>query len=118
MLTAQITLELRRQVVAAAGVDDFDVSLTLLLRDLPWLVREGPRVGSLRPSRRRRRELPDLRECEPPPPDLPRTRLARYADRTCGPKQTDRRPAPALTRNESDRMGKPTPLRTRCGPSL
>lgn len=113
LLIAQIALGLRRQIAGAAGVDDFDVSLTLLLRDLPelvrsgvtgddvieWLVRHGPAAGYIRPSRRLVRVLPALREWEPPPSALERTRPFRYAGRKCGPKQTDRRPGPALTRN-------------------
>lgn len=113
LLIAQIALGLRRQIAAAAGVDDFAVSLTLLLRELPelarsgvmgddvigWLVRHGAEAGSLRPSRRLVRVLPDLREWEPPPPELERTRRSRNAGRKCGPKRTDHRPIPALTRN-------------------
>ena len=118
LLIAQIALGLRRQVAQAAGVDedDVDVSLHLLLRDLPdlpelvrsgvmgddvggWLARHGRRLGSLRPSSRLVRVLPVLTEWEPPPPGLPTERPARSAGRRCGPNGTNTRPTPVLTRN-------------------
>ncbi len=112
-MIAQIAMGLRRQVADRAGVDDFDVALGLLLRDLPkwvqagvtgddvvgWIVLEGPRLGYLRPSSRIRRVVPLRGGWEPPPPDLVRERPARHAGRKCGPNGTDRRPAKALTPN-------------------
>lgn len=41
LLIAQIAASVRAQIAQRAGVDLFDVSLTLLLRDLPYLVQRG-----------------------------------------------------------------------------
>jgi hypothetical protein len=106
LLIAQIASALRAQIAARAKVDLFDVSLTLLLRDLPYLVHaQGPGVvtrlaalpltkgGYLRPSRRIRHAVPDDLPVIPPPPDLVTQRTPRYAGRRCGPGRTDLRPA-------------------------
>ena len=105
LLIAQIAASLRAQIARRAGVDLFDVSLTLLLRDLPYLVRDGdgdvvgrlaalPLVkgGYLRPARRIRPTVPDDLPITPPPDDLIRTREPRYDGRRCGPGGTDLRP--------------------------
>ena len=77
------------------------MSLVLLLRDLPSLVRRGiPDVighlaslpvvkgGYLRPSRRIRYVAPDDLPITPRPPGLAKTRIPRYADRKCTPPRT------------------------------
>lgn len=106
LLIAQIASALRSQIAARAGIDLFDVSLTLLLRDLPCLVRDGPgdlivrlaalpvtKGGYLRPSRRVRYVVPDDLPVTPRPAGLVLTRTPRYGGRRCGPGGTDRRPA-------------------------
>lgn len=105
LLIAQIAAALRAQIAARAGIDLFDVSLTLLLRDLPALVRRGEpdlidrlaalpvvKGGYLRPSRRIRPIVPDDLPVIPPPEDLVRTRTPRYAGRRCGPGGINLRP--------------------------
>ncbi|HEV2109638.1 MAG TPA: transposase [Thermomicrobiales bacterium] len=106
LLIAQIAAALRAQIAQRAGIDLFDVSLTLLLRDLPHLVRRGDddligriaalpvtKGGYLRPSRRMRHTMPDDLPMTPPPQDLRRVRTPRYVGRRCGPSGTDLRPA-------------------------
>lgn len=105
LLIAQIAASLRAQIAKRAGVDLFEVSLTLLVRDLPYLVRDGegdvigriaalPVVtgGYLRPSRRHQPVVPDDLPITPPPDDLIRTREPRYDGRRCGPAGIDLRP--------------------------
>jgi len=102
LLIAQIALALRHQIAERAGLDDGDVSLALLLRDLPYLARQHPRDlisylaalpvgkgGYLRPARRKSPPVPTAQTITAAPPDLPRTRPPRYAGRKCGPQQTD-----------------------------
>lgn len=106
LLIAQIAAALRTQIAQRAGVDLFDVSLTLLLRDWPHLVRRGDddligriaalpvtKGGYLRPARRIRHTLPDDLPVRPPPQELIRSRTPRYGGRRCGPAGTDLRPA-------------------------
>lgn len=104
LLIAQIAFHLRFLIAKRAGVDLFDVSLVLLLKDLPRfadrgedpvavIARLGTYGGFLRPSRRIVYDLPEPEEIIPPPPDLVREREPRYAGRRCGPGGTDRRPA-------------------------
>ena len=106
LLIAQIASALRAQVAQRAGIDLFDVSLTLLLRDLPRMLGDGKRDilaqlaalpvvkgGYLRPSRRAHPPLPDPLPITPPPPDLVRIRPPRYAGRKCGHDGTDRPPS-------------------------
>lgn len=106
LLIAQIATSVRAQIARRAGIDVFDVSITLLLRDLPYLLRDGPgevvaqlaalpvvKGGYLRPARRLRPAVPDDLPVRPPPDDLIRARVPRYAGRRCGPGGTDGRPA-------------------------
>lgn len=105
LLIAQIASALRAEVAQRAGIDLFDVSLALLLRELPAVARrEGsntlaylatlPRVkgGYLRPARRTPRTVPGELPVSTPPPTLVTLRTPRYAGRKCGPNRTDRRP--------------------------
>ena len=82
---------------AATIVDPFEVSLPLLVQHLPlfmergqdpvaFFVAEGRRLQFIRPSRRTVIHAPVIppEEIVLPPPDLPRTRPPRYAQRKCG----------------------------------
>lgn len=103
LLIAQIASSLRNQIAARAKISLFDVSLPLLLRDLPLLARRaGPDLigyiaalpvvkgGYLRPSRRTVHQIPVDLPITPPPPDFPLIRPPRYAGRKCGPNRTNR----------------------------
>jgi hypothetical protein len=92
LVIAQIASALRAEIARRAGIDLFDVSLTLLLRELAWFVQRGdPDVlgtiaalpvvpgGYLRPSRRQGRDVPDPGPITPPSPDLVPERVPRYA---------------------------------------
>ena len=98
LVLAQIASALRADVARRAATAVQNVSLTLLLRDLPLLVRDhgaevldllasGPLVkgGYLRPSRATIRTVPDPGPWTPPPPDLVGVRPPRYAGRNAGP---------------------------------
>lgn len=104
LLLAQIASALRAEVARRAGIDPALVSLALLLRDLPLMVRDhGPDVldrlaalpivkgGYLRPTRRQQPDLPDPGPVTPPPPDLLTVRTPRYAGRNCGPNGIEHR---------------------------
>lgn len=107
LLIAQVALALRGQVARQAEVEVFDVSLPLLLRELPrlaahgtgdpvaWFVAVGREAGFIRPSRRIRWEAPEIPPgaIRPPPDDLVTVRKRRYAGRRCQHDGTDRRPA-------------------------
>lgn len=107
LIIAQITLALCSEIARRAAVDRFDVSLPLLLQDLPrlartgtrdpvtWLVAVGRELGYIRPSRRIAWTVPVIpSEAIMPPPDTLETeREPRYAGRRCGPHGADRRPA-------------------------
>ena len=97
LLIAQIALWLRGQIAARAGLNPVEVSLALLLRDLPWLTRQcgGDLIGYLaalpvgkggylRPVQPRHPPVP-IATVISPAPDQPRTRTPRYASRKCGP---------------------------------
>lgn len=106
LVIAQVALALRARIARQAGVDLFEVSLTLLLQELPrlgrtgtrdpvaWFVADGRALGYIRPSRRivwaRSTIRPD--NLVLPPPDLVTEREPRYAGRRCGPHGTNRRP--------------------------
>lgn len=91
LLIAQIALVLRLQLALRARVDLFDISLSLLLRDLPrYLARGEPDVlgaiaargrygGIIRPSRRKRLDVPTNLPRTPPPKGLCRIQAPRYA---------------------------------------
>lgn len=100
---AQAAFHLRLLVAEAAGVDLFDVSLPLLVREAPRFLARGenpvtviPRLGTaggiIRKSRRTPYEVPVPATMASPPNDLVTVREARYAGRRCGPGGTDRRP--------------------------
>jgi hypothetical protein len=91
LLIAQLVLMLRLQLALRAGVDLFDVSLGVLLRDLPRYVARGePDVlgaiaargrygGMIRPSRRTRLAIPTTLPITPPPKGHRRIQVPRYA---------------------------------------
>jgi hypothetical protein len=97
LILAQLGSCYQVQVAQEAGVEVFDVSLDLLLRHLPRLlakgldpvdelVRIGRSIGIIRPSTRRRREVPTytMHEYCLPPSDLPVYREPRYDHRPAG----------------------------------
>lgn len=92
LLISQILHALRLEIAGKAGVDPFDVSLTLLVDYLPdWnrvdfvalVVERGREAGFIRPSRRIRIQTPtlELKDYVPVPPDLCLTQTPRYAHR-------------------------------------
>jgi hypothetical protein len=93
LLISQILHSLQLEIAAKAGIDPFDVSLTLLVRYLPgWhdvdliaLILDRTRdAGFIRPSRRIRIQTPpiDLSDYRPLPQDLCLIREPRYADKS------------------------------------
>lgn len=105
LIIAQVALSLRARIAERAGVTVEQVSLPLVLRDAPLMVRDGKEVvswiaslpvvkgGYVRPSRRVVHTVPEPTTIVPPPPDLPYERTPRYAGRKCGPGRTDHRPS-------------------------
>lgn len=102
LILYQIAQSIRMQVAARAAVDPFDVSLRLLLRELPNLMRraEPDPIGILvglprgkgcfiRPSRRSQPPVPAIHTVTRLPPETVITRPARYAGRKSGPDRTD-----------------------------
>lgn len=92
LLISQIWHGIQLEIAGKAGVDPFDVSLTLLVKHIPaWsdvdfiaLAVEGGRdVGFIRPSRRIRIRTPeiDLSDYLPLPPSIPLMTIPRYAHR-------------------------------------
>ncbi len=94
----QIASGIRAEIARRAGGSLFDVSLPLLLQRLPRIV-QGPQGrqdaigfiisrgrygGIIRPARRTLPTVPDGLPVDPPPPDLPTSRIPRY--RTATPK--------------------------------
>lgn len=106
LVIAQVALALRSRIAHQADVALFDVSLALLVQELPrlaragtrdpvaWFVAEGRALGYIRPSRRIAWAVPTIPPDQIilPPPDLETEREPRYAGRRCGPHGTDRRP--------------------------
>jgi Transposase DDE domain len=94
---AQVFQALRLEIAACAGVDPFEVSMALLVREFPDCITTatdpiaaciacGRQVGYMRPSTRTRISAPDLpAQLQPLPPDLIRTRTPRYAQRRKAP---------------------------------
>lgn len=90
-LIAQIVLAIRQELANRAEVDVFDISLSLLIKDLPRCFARGDRDvlativarrqygGIIRASRRKPVTIPDNLPVTPPPADLPTTRTPRYA---------------------------------------
>lgn len=105
LIVAQVAHSIRQQIAERAGVDLFDVSLALLLRTLPQIVRRGEddiigiiagfkptRGGIIRPSSRAKHRVPPVGQIDRPPPALTLVRAGRYAGRRCGPDGSNRHP--------------------------
>lgn len=90
-LIAQIAFAIRQELATRAGVEVFDISISLLVKELPRLFVRGDRDvlddmvvrrnygGIIRPSRRKSIAIPDHLEVTLPPVNLPTTRTPRYA---------------------------------------
>ncbi len=97
LILAQLCHSYQVQVASEAGVDVFDVSLDLLIRFVPRLLRAGvdpvhalvevgATIGIIRPSTRIKRDVPSFDLCAYcwPPSDLPLWREPRYDHRPAG----------------------------------
>jgi hypothetical protein len=104
VILAQMLHALQVRVAAQAGVDTFDVSLELLLRHLPDFMRQGGdllsriqegaySLGIIRPSTRKRIEVPTIEREDiiPPPIDLVWIRPPRYAHKQGQPGRGNQR---------------------------
>ncbi len=103
LLIAQIASSLRQQLALRAGVDLFDVSLALLLKELPQVVQRGaddvigllarlPMTpgGYLRKSRRKVYPVPTPQHITLPPPDLVTICTPRSSGRKCAADRSNR----------------------------
>ncbi len=99
LLISQVLQALRWQIAREAHVDLFDVSIALLVEYVPQylaegvdpvaaFVRDGRRLGFIRPSTRTANRAPSIwaADLSLPPPGLIRTRIPRYARRKLGPR--------------------------------
>jgi hypothetical protein len=104
VILAQILHALQVQVASQAGVDTFDVSLELLLRHIPDFLRQGGDplshildvaypLGLIRPSTRKRIEVPEIRREDiiAPPIDLVWIRPPRYPHKQGQPGRGNRK---------------------------
>jgi hypothetical protein len=95
VILAQMLHALQIRVAVQSGVETFDVSLELLLRHIPDFIRQGGDLlsriqegayplGIIRPSTRKRIEVPviEREDIIPPPPDLVWIRPPRYAHKS------------------------------------
>ncbi len=95
LIIAQVLQALRVEIAGRAGVDPFAVALPLLVQYLPQLAADGQdpvavlvdhgrAAGIIRPSRRTENRAPHIprHQLRPPPADLVRIRVPRYAART------------------------------------
>lgn len=102
LLLAQLLLSLRREIAVRAQVDDFEVSLELMIRYLPEYVTrfpadpleafiaDGRLMGFIRDSTRTRVQAPTIppESLVLPPPGLRTVRTPRYAQRKSGSRKT------------------------------
>lgn len=99
LILSQIFQALRKEIAGKAGVDVFDVSMTLMIRMLPrfaakgldpveTFVKTGRFGGMIRPARRVVIEVPKIDPAQlcSPPEDLVTERKPRYANRKSGPR--------------------------------
>ena len=99
LIISQVLQSLRMEIAHKAEVDPFDVSIGLLVEYAPQygyegrdpvkiFVESGRRLGFIRPSRRTRVQVPEIRAdaITPAPPGLTITRNPRYAGRNCSPR--------------------------------
>lgn len=103
LIIAQIASAIRGEIARRGGYDYFEVSMTLLLRELPWMLSQRrddqsiidalaalpkEKYGFIRDSTMTRFDLPEPEPTVPPPPNLPLTRTPRYANKQRNPKVT------------------------------
>jgi hypothetical protein len=99
LIISQIFQALRKEVAGRAGVDVFDVSMTLMVRMFPQFAVDGldPMEeflkwgrfgGMIRPARRVKIKVPRINPARlhPPPEGLVMERKSRYAHRKDGPR--------------------------------
>lgn len=99
LILSQVFQGLRKEIAGKAGVDVFEVSMSLMIRMLPQFACDGVdpvaafvergRFGKMiRPARRVQTQAPriDPALLELPPEGLQMKREARYAHRKCGPR--------------------------------
>lgn len=102
LIISQILQALRMEIAGRAGVDPFDVSMALLIEYMPHyaysgqdpvevFVEQGRELRFIRPSTRTAIEAPviDPSGIVPLPPDLVLARPSRYAERKCGPRESN-----------------------------
>jgi hypothetical protein len=106
LLIAQLLLALRREIALRAEVDDFDISLPLMIRYLPEYVTrfpadplgafiaDGRLMGFIRESTRTQIRAPAIppEQLVRPPARLRTVRTPRYAHRKCGSRRTTPKP--------------------------
>ena len=96
LIISQVLQSLRLEIAHRAGVDPFEVSISLLVEYAPQyayegrdpvkiFVERGRELGFIRPSRRTRIHTPKIPDeaILPAPPGLALTRTPRYANRKC-----------------------------------
>ena len=96
LIISQVLQSMRLEIAHKAGVDPFEVSIGLLVQYAPQyayegrdpveiFVKQGRRLGFIRPSRRTRIRAPRIpvEAIQPAPPDLVLIRTPRYAKRRC-----------------------------------
>ena len=101
LIISQILQSLRLEIAHKAGVDPFEVSISLLVEYAPQyayegrdpvdiFVKRGRDLGFIRPSRRTRIHAPTIPDeaILPAPPGLVLTRTPRYAERKCSTRTT------------------------------
>ena len=99
LIISQVMQYLRFEIAREAGVDQFEVSMDLLVKYAPQyayegrdpvniFVERGRDLGFIRPSRRTIIHAPAVpaEAILPAPPDLTLARIPRYAGRGCGAK--------------------------------
>lgn len=99
LIIAQLLQAMRLEIAGHAGVDPYEVSMAMLVEQLPryaergWdpvatFVERGRRLGYIRPSRRTRIVVEgfDLARYAPRPPDVALSRTPRYAERQSLPR--------------------------------
>ena len=99
LIISQVMQYLRFEIAREAGVDQFEVSMDLLVKYAPQyayegrdpvkiFVERGRALGFIRPSRRTIIHAPTVpaEAILPAPPDLTLARIPRYAGRRCGAK--------------------------------
>ncbi len=99
LIISQVLQALRLEIAGRAKVDVFEVSMALLVEYAPRLaldaqdpvevfVQQGRQLGFIRPSRRTKIQAPVIPPelIVPLPEGIPLTRIARHANRNCGPR--------------------------------